>query len=106
MANVLRRRLKSKLKSLMGDQTQEVFSAKIGIGQGSLNRILKGNQDVGLDMLETISHYSGLSVEMLIGSSITDIEKEGLLNSESNETLQSENKSNSGIQLDPTLPQG
>jgi transcriptional regulator with XRE-family HTH domain len=106
MANVLRRRLKSKLKSLMGDQTQEVFSAKIGIGQGSLNRILKGNQDVGLDMLERISHYSGLSIELLIGNSITDIEKEGPAISELKETIQSENKPIAGITLDPTLPQG
>lgn len=63
----LRRRLKRKLKTLMGNQTQEVFARKINISQASLNRVLKTNQDVGIDMIEQICKYTGSTVEDLLG---------------------------------------
>lgn len=63
----LRRRLKRKLKTLMGNQTQQIFARKIGIGQGSLNRLLKGNQDAGIDLIEQICKYTGSTVEDLLG---------------------------------------
>jgi transcriptional regulator with XRE-family HTH domain len=63
----LRRRLKRKLKTLMGNQTQQMFARKIGIGQGSLNRLLKGNQDAGIDLIEQICKYTGSTVEDLLG---------------------------------------
>ena len=82
----LRRRLKKKLKLLMGNQTQEVFARKIGIGQASLNRILKGDQDVGIDMIEQICKFMGTSVEELIGGTVmpesNPIADEGLRESE------------------------
>lgn len=65
----LRRRLKYKLRRLMGNDTQDVFARKIGVGQGSLNRILKGKQDVGIDLIEKICKFTGIRVEDLLGSS-------------------------------------
>lgn len=64
----LRRRLKRKLKALMNDQTQEVFAQRIGISQASLNRALKGEQDIGIDMIEKICKFTSTSVEDLLGA--------------------------------------
>ena len=51
----------------MNDQTQEVFARRIGISQASLNWALKGEQDIGIDMIEKICKFTSTSVEDLLG---------------------------------------
>lgn len=68
----LKRRMKKKLKALMGNQTQEVFAGKIGVTQTTLNRLLKGDHNIGINTLEKICKFSGLKIEELLGCSSED----------------------------------
>ena len=58
----LRKRLAKRLKLLQGETTQAEFSRRIGIGQASLNRILRSEQSVSLDLLETICNSLRLDI--------------------------------------------
>jgi len=62
----LRKRLAKRLKLLQGEATQAEFSRRIGIGQASLNRILRSEQSVSLDLLETICNSLRIDIVELL----------------------------------------
>ena len=67
----LNRRLRKNLKKLMGSQTQQIFARRIGIGQASLSRILKGDQDVSLNMIDGICKSLEIDISVLLAPDIS-----------------------------------
>jgi len=53
MVNI-RKQLANNIRSMRGEQTQSAYAGKIGIDQGSLNRIEQGQQNVTIDTLQKI----------------------------------------------------
>lgn len=55
----------------MGSQTQQIFARRVGIGQASLSRILKGDQDVSLNMIENICKSLEIDISILLAPDIS-----------------------------------
>jgi transcriptional regulator with XRE-family HTH domain len=55
-----------RLKSIRGEQTQADFAQKIGVSQGYLSHLERGEKEIGPEILLRISAACGKTIEWLL----------------------------------------
>jgi transcriptional regulator with XRE-family HTH domain len=55
-----------RLKHLRADLSQAEFATRIGISQGYLSHLERGEKEIGPEILLRISQYSGKSMEWIL----------------------------------------
>lgn len=74
--------IRSRLKETFGAEQQEIIAGRLNVTQGTVSKVLTGNQTLTLEMAYHIAQQYGVSVDWLLGLS----NKKSITNSEGSYT--------------------